>query len=96
MLTAADFGVEMESDAQIQERRDRIDTEVAGKVGWCGDGGPKDFFDSIKREMEFVTNGGDANIMESNWNIVVTGNPGTGTTGPPPLTAILTFISRQR
>ena len=79
-LTPADFGVEMESEEQIAERREKVDKEVSGMTGWSGEGSPKAFFDKIKRQIELVNKGGDASVMEVNWNLVITGNPGTGKT----------------
>ena len=39
---------------------------------------PKDFFAQTKQKMLFVRNGGDASTMQDiNWNVIVTGNPGT-------------------
>ena len=79
-LTPTDFGVEMESEEQVAERREKVDREVSGMTGWSGDGSPKAFFDKIKRQIELVNKGGDASVMEVNWNLVITGNPGTGKT----------------
>ena len=79
VLSAVDFGVEMESKELIQQRRDKIESEVADKVGWSegASGGPKGFFNKIKGAM-FAMKGGNADDLNKNWNVVVTGNPGTG------------------
>ena len=68
------------SEEQIAERREKVDKEVSGMTGWSGEGSPKAFFDKIKRQIELVNKGGDASVMEVNWNLVITGNPGTGKT----------------
>jgi hypothetical protein len=79
-LTPHDFGVEMESEEQIQARRQAVDAEIGRQIGWSGEGGPKEIFDRIRRQIELVNQGGDASVMEVNWNMVITGNPGTGKT----------------
>ena len=76
-----DFGLEMDSEEQLRERREAVEAVVAGKTGWEGDGGPKAFFELIKRQMVFVQEGGDrTGAAETNWNMRITGNPGTGKT----------------
>lgn len=80
VLTPMDFGVEMESEEQIAEKRQKIDREVLTMTGWSGEGSPKELFEKIKRQIELVNQGGDASVMEVNWNLVITGNPGTGKT----------------
>jgi SpoVK/Ycf46/Vps4 family AAA+-type ATPase len=79
-LTPLDFGVEMESEEQIAARRKAVDEEIGRQVGWSGDGSPKELFERIRRQIELVNQGGDASVMEVNWNMVITGNPGTGKT----------------
>ena len=80
VLTPMDFGVEMESEEQIAEKRQKIDREVLTMTGWSGEVSPKELFEKIKRQIELVNQGGDASVMEVNWNLVITGNPGTGKT----------------
>ena len=74
-LTPLDFGVQMESEEQIAERRQAVDAEVAKMTGWSGDGSPKDLFERIKRQIELVNKGGDASVIPVAWPVRVVCEP---------------------
>ena len=86
VLTPADFDVKMLSQEEKDAKRQEIDDEIDAMSGWGNadqEGSPKWFFSRAKqwllvneKEKEEDT---DADQKRC-WNMVVTGNPGTGKT----------------
>jgi SpoVK/Ycf46/Vps4 family AAA+-type ATPase len=88
-LKAEDFDVTLPDRDLRDSRRREVDAEIDAMIGWGGSdvaGSPKAFFESARRIMlrqeKELADGESDQSMEQlfNWNVVVTGTPGTGKT----------------
>ena len=86
ILTPVDFDVKMESEEERLARRQAVEAELEGTIGWGSietDGSPKQFLHYARRAMmQFERDQAqdDGTATQQSWNMVVTGNPGVGKT----------------
>jgi len=86
VLTPVDFDVKMESEGEKLARRQAVEAELEGTIGWGSietDGSPKQFLHYARRAMmQFERDQAqdDGTATQQSWNMVVTGNPGVGKT----------------
>ena len=76
-LTAAHFGIEIQSKEKQDALKAAVDAELAATVGM---GPAKEFIATIRAKVAAVAAGADPIVLRTCLNLVVTGNPGTGKT----------------
>ena len=77
VLVPADFGIFEKQPEQSVTERAAVDVEIRGMVGMEG---AKELFDQVRKQVEFVQQGGKKSVLSRCLNMVITGNPGTGKT----------------
>lgn len=77
VLTAADFGVSEHPELGDKEEQASVLEAVHSLVGMAD---AKAFFAKIRKAVQYVEAGGNAELLRTSRNLVITGNPGTGKT----------------
>ena len=77
VLTAADFGVLEYPALGDQDAQQEVLNAVNEMVGMDE---AKKFFGRVRKAMQYVEQGGSAQLLRTSRNMVITGNPGTGKT----------------
>ena len=77
VLTPPHFLIERLPEEELQQRRERVSQDLASKIGWENQKGPKKYFE---KSINLITNSKQKKkaFETNNWNVIISGNKGVG------------------